>query len=73
VHMVMNTEHGLVTVIFMPQTAVDDRRLLDFDDMEALLVGLQNGSAAIIGTRQQNVDELHAFIHNSIVPLTVQT
>lgn len=69
VHMVLNTESGPVTVIYMPKTAVRDRETLEFDNVEAVLVELESGSAAIIGAGAQGVQDLHALVHGSIVPL----
>ena len=68
IHMVLNTEQGLVTLIYMPETDVNDRETLEFDGMKALLVGLEKGSAAIIGTGSQSISELYSFVHESIVP-----
>ncbi len=68
VHMVLDTSQGLVTVIYMPDTAVNDRGELTFDDVEALLVDLPRGSAAIIGTPSQSVSELYATVRRSILP-----
>ena len=68
VHMVLNTEEGPVTLIYMPKTAVEDHGTLEFDSMSALLVGLDKGSAALIGTRSQSISRLYTFVHDSIVP-----
>ena len=68
-HMILNTETGPVTVIYMPETQVTDRETLAFDDVRALLVALPRGSAAIIGADQKLVSSLHGFIQQSIVPL----
>jgi len=69
VHMVLNTVQGPVTVIYMPETSVQDREVLAFDDVEAVLVELEHGSAAIIGTRNQGILELYATVHDAILPL----
>ena len=69
VHMVLNSERGLVTVIYMPDTPVTDRKAITFDDREALLVALKSGSAAIIGSPQQRISDLYALIQDSIVPI----
>jgi hypothetical protein len=68
VHMVLNTRAGPVTVIFMPATEVNDRETLEFDGMQVLLVSLEKGSAAIIGTGSQGILALYSVIQNSIVP-----
>ena len=66
VHMVLNTEEGLLTLIYMPATEVGDLEELTFDNMRALLVGLEKGSAIIIGTDQQRLSRLYGLVHESI-------
>ena len=69
VHMILNTETGPVTVFYMPDTAVNDREMLAFDDVEAVLIKLQSGSAAIIGPAAEQMSSLHALIYDSLLPL----
>lgn len=69
VHMVIATETGLVTLIYMPATTVTDGELVAFDDREAMLVALQRGSAVIIGTESQDLAGLHSLVRASLVPL----
>jgi hypothetical protein len=69
VHMILNTESGPVTVFYMPDTEVTDREMLAFDDVEAVLVELQSGSAAIIGPDADKISSLHAFIYDSLIPV----
>jgi hypothetical protein len=71
--MVLNSERGPITVIYMPDTPVADRERLTFDDREALLVDLKSGSAAIIGTPAQQISDLYALVQESIVPLPGRT
>jgi hypothetical protein len=68
VHMVLNTSAGPVTVIYMPATEVNDRETLEFDGMQALLVSLEKGSAAIIGTGSQGISALYSVVQDSIIP-----
>jgi len=68
IHMVLNTRAGPVTVIYMPATEVNDRETLEFDSMQVLLVSLEKGSAAIIGTGSQGILTLYSVIQNSIIP-----
>jgi hypothetical protein len=68
VHMVLNTSEGPVTVIYMPATEVIDRETLEFDGMQALLVSLEKGSAAIIGTGSQGIAALYSVVQDSIIP-----
>lgn len=69
IHMVLNTQEGPVTLIYMPETDVIDRQSLEFDGMQALLVGLEKGSAAIIGSDDQSISSLYAVVQDSIVPV----
>jgi len=68
IHMILKTESGPVTVIYMPDTPVIDRESFAFDNVEAILVDLEIGSAAIIGPNQQSVNGLYAFVQDSITP-----
>lgn len=68
VHMILNTENGPITVIYMPETPVSDRETFAFDNVEVLLVALERGSAAIIGPDKQAVTGLYAFVQDSIIP-----
>ena len=68
VHLVLNTEQGLVTVFYMPGTAVTDHEWLAFDDRQAVLVTLPRGSAAVVGSDGQQMEELYALVRRSLVP-----
>ncbi len=68
IHMVLNTKAGPVTVIYMPATEVNDREIFKFGGMQALLVTLEKGSAAIIGTGSQGISALYSVIQDSILP-----
>jgi len=70
IHMVLNTETGPVTVFYMPETRVKDREILAFDGVNAILVELQRGSAAIIGPDQQLISNLHDVIQGSLIPIS---
>jgi len=67
VHMVLNTERGLVTVIYMPETPVSDGEQILFDDSVAVLVQLRHGSAVIIGSPLQRVSEFRSLVQASII------
>lgn len=68
VHMVLDTPEGPVTVIYMPETDVEDGPGVEFDGMNSYYVQLDKGSAVIIGKQQQAIDTLHALVQESIVP-----
>jgi len=67
IHMVLNTSEGLVTVIYMPETGVTDREHMEFDQVNALYVAMERGSAIIISP-QPDVDSLYALVQQSIIP-----
>lgn len=65
-HMVVSTDQGPMTIIFMPGTQVTDGEVVEFDQMHAYMIDLEHGSAAIIGRRSQPVDSLEALVRNSL-------
>ena len=65
-HMVVSTEQGPMTIIFMPNTQVADGQMVKFDQMHAFLVNLEQGSAAIIGEPSQAVERLETVIRESL-------
>ena len=65
-HMVVSTDQGPMTIIFMPKTRVTDGELVSFDQMHAFLVNLEHGSAAIIGKQSQAVESMEAVIRESL-------
>jgi hypothetical protein len=69
-HMVLNTDQGPVTVIFMPTESVNDGKSLAFDGMQAQLIRLQSGSAAVIASGPQAISQYFAMVRDSIVPIT---
>ena len=65
-HMVVSTDQGPMTIIFMPKTQVTDGEMIKFDQMHAFLVSLEHGSAAIIGKQSQAVESMEAVIRESL-------
>ena len=65
-HMVVSTDQGPMTIIFMPKTDVPDGEMINFDEQHALLVSLDSGSAAIIGKRTQALEDLESMLRNSL-------
>lgn len=64
-HMVVSTDQGPITVIFMPNTQVTNGEMIEFDQTHAFLVNLERGSVAIIGAVAQNVEHLETVIRQS--------
>ena len=65
-HMVVSTDQGPMTIIFMPKTRVTDGEMIKFDQMHAFLVNLEHGSAAIIGKQSQAVEIMETVIRESL-------
>ncbi|MDX1380377.1 MAG: DUF3379 family protein, partial [Xanthomonadales bacterium] len=68
-HMVLNTDAGPVTVLYMPATRVEDRQQFSFDGQRAVLVQMELGSAAIINAEPQDSEGWLAFVQDTIRPL----
>ena len=65
-HMVVTTDQGPMTVIFMPKTHVANGQVLNFDQMHAVLVDFDYGSAAVIGKQSQAVENLETLVRKSL-------
>lgn len=65
-HMVVSTDQGPMTIIFMPKTQVTDGEVVQFEQMHAFLVSLEHGSAAIIGRQSQAVESLETVLRSSL-------
>lgn len=68
-HMVLATEDGPATVIFMPAVQVDEPLLLRFDGVNAQVVGLERGAAAIIGASDSATKDLMTRLQEGMKPL----
>jgi len=65
-HMVVSTDQGPMTIIYMPETQATDGEVLRFDQVQASLVKLEHGSAAIIGKQTQSLENLVVMVRNSL-------
>lgn len=68
-HMVIITEQGPVTLIFMPKVEAESGHLLAFNDLVAATLPLENGSAVIIGANEEVIAPIYAMARNGIRPL----
>ncbi len=64
-HLVVSTDQGPMTIIYMPKTDVTDGEVITFENQHALLVRLEQGSAAIIGNLDQAIDNLEPMVRAS--------
>ena len=65
-HMVVKTDQGPVTVIYMPEIQAPDGEEILFDQVQASLVNLERGSVAIIGNQSQDIDNLVVMVRDSL-------
>ncbi len=65
-HMVVSTDQGPMTIIFMPKTMVTDGEIVKFNQMQAFMVSLEHGSAAVIGYQTQAVERLASLVRNTL-------
>ncbi len=70
-HMIVDTAAGPVTVIYMPAVELAQPVLVRFDDVEARVVALTTGAAAIIGPEGRPVEDLQSRLREGIRPLSV--
>lgn len=72
-HMVVSTDQGLITVIYMPKAHVIDNEKVRFDRMHAVLVELDQGSVAIIGEQSQSIDNLQSTVRRTLKTGLIRT
>jgi len=65
-HMIVSTDQGPMTIIYMPKIRVNEGETVNFNQMHAALVNLERGSAAVIGKQSQNVEALVAMVRDSL-------
>ncbi len=68
-HMVLSSAEGPVTVFYLPDAEVGEARLVRFDAMEARLVSLDSGAAAIIGEPGQDHSGIEAILRRAIAAI----
>ena len=69
VHMILHTGQGPITVMYMPDTHVQDGESWAFEDKNVVLVDLPRGSAAIIGAHDTPLRDYYAMLHGALVTL----
>jgi hypothetical protein len=67
-HMIVSTDQGPMTLIYMPHTRVAESTLLRVDGTEARVMDLGAGSVALIGAGAGAETEFAALVQRSIRP-----
>ena len=73
-HLVIATEHGPVTLFYAPQVDSESRRL-SIDDVVAILVKMETGSAALVGEyeSEESIREIGDMINENLRPMSTST
>jgi hypothetical protein len=69
-HMVIATESGPVTLIFMPEVDTENGHILDLGQQVAATLPLERGSAVIIGASEEAIAPIYAIARAGIRPIT---
>jgi len=69
-HLVLNTAQGPVSVLFMPETQISDGQDLFFEGMHARLLAMNRGSAAVIGSDEQQLESIYARLYAALTPVS---
>ncbi len=67
-HMVIITENGPVTLIFMPEVNTDNGHILAMGQQVAATLPLERGSAVIIGPTEETIAPIYAMARSGIRP-----
>jgi hypothetical protein len=65
-HLVLQGEHGPVTLLLMPDEMVNSAVLLSGESVNGVIIPMGEGSIAIIGEREENIEELEQRVLDSV-------
>ncbi len=65
-HLVMQGEHGPITLLLMPEETVAESLPLDGDNVHGVILPVGNGSIAIIGAREEDLERVEKRVLNSV-------
>jgi len=65
-HLVIQGERGPVTILLLPDEAIDDAVQLEGESINGVLLPVGGGSVAIIGERDEALDTIRENIVNSV-------
>jgi hypothetical protein len=65
-HLVVQGERGPVTILLMPHEMIDMAIQLDGQSIEGVILPLGNGSIAIIGQRDEPIDQLRTRVTENV-------
>jgi hypothetical protein len=65
-HLVIQGEHGPVTILLLPDEAIDDAVQLEGESINGVLLPVGGGSVAIIGERDEQLETIKDNVVNSV-------
>ena len=65
-HLVIQGEYGPVTILLMPDEKIDEAKSLDGINVQGVILPVGNGSIAIIGHREEQLDRIKQNILDSV-------
>lgn len=65
-HLVIQGESGPVTVLLMPDERVESAEALEGEGINGVLIPVGNGSIAIIGDKDENLDDIRRNVSNAV-------
>ena len=66
-HLVIQGVHGPITILLMPHEKVAEAMTLDGVNIKGIILPVGDGSIAIIGDRQEQLDEVRENVVNSVM------
>jgi hypothetical protein len=72
-HMVITTDQGPVTLIFMPKVETVNGHILAFDNLIAATLQLERGSALVIGPNEEIIASVYTLARDGIRPIAQTT
>jgi hypothetical protein len=66
-HLVMQGKHGPITILLMPHEKVDTTKVLDGVNVHGVILGVGEGSIAIIGNRDEPLEKVQQNVLGSVM------
>ena len=65
-HLVIQGEHGPVTILLMPEESVEEARFFEGVNIKGVIIPNGSGSIAIIGSREEQLEKYEKNVLNSV-------
>lgn len=68
-HMVVRSGDGWVTVFYLPGVTVEESQVIPVADLQARMLAMAGGAAAIIGAHAATDEQMAILVHESLLPV----